>query len=140
MANQLSGAAGKMCGSAAHSRPARQVLRTGSGFTPGLRGLLNVLAVWDCIQGPAYGYGDEPEPEPELTGESTKPKSVNAPAAPAPAEVASTSDAVNSSRERLSEMLAVLNLMLAQHGNTIWYVFPPGRGHQPRPTARAVTS
>ena len=21
-------------------------------------------------------------------------------------------------------MLAVLNLMLAQHGNTIWYVFP----------------
>lgn len=63
-----------------------------------IAGLLNVLAVWDCIQGPAYGYGDEPEPEPEPAGESTKPKTVKATAsateAPAPAEAASTSDAV----------------------------------------------
>jgi len=27
-----------------------------------IAGLLNILAVWDCVQGPAYGYGDEPEP------------------------------------------------------------------------------
>ena len=47
-----------------------------------IAGLLNVLAVWDCIQGPAYGYGDEPEldepelSEPELSGESMKQKAV----------------------------------------------------------------
>ena len=28
-----------------------------------IAGLLNILAVWDCVQGPAYGYGDEPEPD-----------------------------------------------------------------------------
>ncbi|MFP6763474.1 MAG: DUF6677 family protein [Planctomycetaceae bacterium] len=28
-----------------------------------IAGLLNILAVWDCVQGPAYGYGDEPDPE-----------------------------------------------------------------------------
>jgi hypothetical protein len=26
-----------------------------------IAGLLNVLAVWDAVSGPAYGYGDEPE-------------------------------------------------------------------------------
>jgi hypothetical protein len=26
-------------------------------------GLLNLLAVWDALEGPAYGYGDETEPE-----------------------------------------------------------------------------
>ncbi|MDG3006288.1 DUF6677 family protein [Paludisphaera mucosa] len=26
-------------------------------------GLLNVLAIYDAYEGPAYGYGDEPEPE-----------------------------------------------------------------------------
>lgn len=31
-------------------------------------GLLNILAVWDALEGPAYGYGDEDsEPEPEDT-------------------------------------------------------------------------
>jgi hypothetical protein len=25
-----------------------------------IAGLLNVLAIWDCVQGPAYGFGDEP--------------------------------------------------------------------------------
>tara|TARA_R110002072_G_scaffold302710_2_gene487642 strand:- start:163872 stop:164846 length:975 start_codon:yes stop_codon:yes gene_type:complete len=29
-----------------------------------IAGLLNILAVWDAFQGPAYGYGDE-EPEPD---------------------------------------------------------------------------
>jgi len=28
-----------------------------------IAGLLNVLAVWDALEGPAYGYGDEEEPE-----------------------------------------------------------------------------
>jgi hypothetical protein len=28
-----------------------------------IAGLLNVLAIWDALEGPAYGYGDEPEPE-----------------------------------------------------------------------------
>ncbi|MDA0587546.1 MAG: hypothetical protein O2820_03750 [Planctomycetota bacterium] len=28
-----------------------------------IAGLLNILAVWDCVQGPAYGFGDEPEPD-----------------------------------------------------------------------------
>ncbi|MEW4527329.1 DUF6677 family protein [Maioricimonas sp. JC845] len=26
-----------------------------------IAGLLNVLAIWDALEGPAYGYGDEPE-------------------------------------------------------------------------------
>ena len=24
-----------------------------------IAGLLNILAIWDCVQGPAYGFGDE---------------------------------------------------------------------------------
>lgn len=28
-------------------------------------GLLNVLAIWDALEGPAYGIGDEPDPDPE---------------------------------------------------------------------------
>lgn len=28
-----------------------------------IAGLLNVLAIWDAVQGPAYGFGDEPPPE-----------------------------------------------------------------------------
>lgn len=28
-----------------------------------IAGLLNILAVWDAVQGPAYGFGDEPPPE-----------------------------------------------------------------------------
>jgi len=30
-----------------------------------IAGLLNVLAIWDALEGPAYGIGDEPEPEPD---------------------------------------------------------------------------
>lgn len=30
-----------------------------------IAGLLNVLAIWDALQGPAYGYGDEKHDEPE---------------------------------------------------------------------------
>ncbi|MEX0585099.1 MAG: DUF6677 family protein, partial [Pirellulales bacterium] len=33
-------------------------------------GLLNILAVWDALEGPAYGYGDE-EMEPPPEGRST---------------------------------------------------------------------
>lgn len=28
-----------------------------------IAGLLNILAIWDAVQGPAYGFGDEPPPE-----------------------------------------------------------------------------
>jgi hypothetical protein len=27
-----------------------------------IAGLLNLLAIWDALEGPAYGYGDEDEP------------------------------------------------------------------------------
>lgn len=29
-----------------------------------IAGLLNILAIWDCVQGPAYGFGDETWPTP----------------------------------------------------------------------------
>jgi hypothetical protein len=32
-----------------------------------IAGLLNILAVWDAVQGPAYGYGDEQPPPTEST-------------------------------------------------------------------------
>jgi hypothetical protein len=44
-----------------------------------IAGLLNVLAIWDCVQGPAYGFGDEvatgtkPEIKPEEKPETPKP-------------------------------------------------------------------
>ncbi len=37
-------------------------------------GLLNILAIWDAYEGPAYGYGDEPDakpPEPEQADAKT---------------------------------------------------------------------
>lgn len=38
-----------------------------------IAGLLNILAVWDALQGPAYGYGDEePEPDEKSSDESAK--------------------------------------------------------------------
>lgn len=38
-----------------------------------IAGLLNILAVWDAFQGPAYGYGDEePEPDENSTDEPSK--------------------------------------------------------------------
>ncbi len=33
-----------------------------------IAGLLNVLAIWDALQGPAYGYGDEVEETPASSG------------------------------------------------------------------------
>lgn len=44
-----------------------------------IAGLLNLLAVWDAAQGPAYGYGDEDESGSEE--ESSEPASENVPAA-----------------------------------------------------------
>ena len=47
-----------------------------------IAGLLNILAIWDCVQGPAYGFGDEfgispkPEENPDIA-KSTSPTVVN---------------------------------------------------------------
>jgi hypothetical protein len=43
-----------------------------------IAGLLNILAIWDCVQGPAYGFGDEiwPTPKPE---EKTDPVNLEPP-------------------------------------------------------------
>jgi len=35
-----------------------------------IAGMLNILAVWDAVEGPAYGYGDDSQPE---TGKSPEP-------------------------------------------------------------------
>ena len=38
-----------------------------------IAGLLNILAVWDALQGPAYGYGDEePAPDEKSSDEAAK--------------------------------------------------------------------
>jgi len=36
-----------------------------------IAGLLNVLAVWDAVHGPAYGFGDEPPPEGDTAQNTT---------------------------------------------------------------------
>jgi len=51
-----------------------------------IAGLLNVLAVWDAFEGPAYGYGDE-QPEEE---KSEKPADPKEPEKPAPKPEAAT--------------------------------------------------
>jgi hypothetical protein len=40
-----------------------------------IAGLLNVLAIWDCVQGPAYGFGDEvwATPKPDENAATTNP-------------------------------------------------------------------
>ena len=45
-----------------------------------IAGLLNILAIWDCVQGPAYGFGDEvwPTPKPD---EKTDPDKLDPPIA-----------------------------------------------------------
>ena len=46
-------------------------------------GLLNILAVWDALEGPAYGYGDEeeePANEPKVSGSAAGSQSGRAPA------------------------------------------------------------
>jgi len=35
-----------------------------------IAGLLNILAIWDCVQGPAYGFGDEPWMQPKNDAKS----------------------------------------------------------------------
>ncbi len=49
-----------------------------------IAGLLNVLAVWDALQGPAYGYGDETDED------ETPPKAEGANAGPVAAPSATT--------------------------------------------------
>lgn len=46
-------------------------------------GLLNVLAIWDCVLGPAYGFGDEPQPSRQA--DSTRTATGEPVATPAPA-------------------------------------------------------
>jgi hypothetical protein len=67
-----------------------------------IAGLLNILAVWDCVQGPAYGYGDEPEPESgdESTEAKDKPASSTVAAV---AETPATAKAVAEASASASE-------------------------------------
>jgi hypothetical protein len=46
-----------------------------------IAGLLNLLAIWDAAQGPAYGYGDEQPEEPEKKPEPGKQPEPEKPAA-----------------------------------------------------------
>lgn len=46
-----------------------------------IAGLLNLLAIWDAAQGPAYGYGDEKPQEPEKNPEPGKQPEPEKPAA-----------------------------------------------------------
>lgn len=50
-----------------------------------IAGLLNILAIWDCVQGPAYGFGNEVwlDPKSDKNGDASKPA---APAASAPGD------------------------------------------------------
>jgi hypothetical protein len=50
-----------------------------------IAGLLNILAVWDALEGPAYGYGDEAEEGGDSKSKSAEPAAT---APPAPAELA----------------------------------------------------
>lgn len=47
-----------------------------------IAGLLNILAIWDALEGPAYGYGDEPSIAGTATAES--PQAAEPPAPPPP--------------------------------------------------------
>lgn len=50
-----------------------------------IAGLLNILAIWDCVQGPAYGFGDEPWAMPPTGDNSAQPATPPAVAAATPA-------------------------------------------------------
>ncbi|QDT38788.1 DUF6677 family protein [Stratiformator vulcanicus] len=55
-------------------------LRFGSGLEIAfvftwIAGLLNIFAVWDAFEGPAYGRGDEPELQPGYKAKKDEPKS-----------------------------------------------------------------
>ncbi len=43
-----------------------------------IAGLLNILAIWDCVQGPAYGIGDERSPEPKNSDRPDQSKTADA--------------------------------------------------------------
>lgn len=52
-----------------------------------IAGLLNILAIWDCVQGPAYGFGDEYLPEPQKAKEPAEsPAQVAQPVTPTATE------------------------------------------------------
>lgn len=55
-----------------------------------IAGLLNILAIWDCVQGPAYGIGDEDETPSEAPAGTPPP--------PPPAPLEPTSPAPQESR------------------------------------------
>jgi hypothetical protein len=62
-----------------------------------ISGLLNILAVWDCVQGPSLGYGDEKPAEKESeTKESPKP----ADDPPPPAATVAAIDAPVAAKEK----------------------------------------
>ncbi|MFT5091852.1 MAG: hypothetical protein ACI93T_000671, partial [Porticoccaceae bacterium] len=44
-----------------------------------IAGLLNILAVWDALQGPAYGYGDEEPDSDEKSSDEDAKESANTP-------------------------------------------------------------
>jgi hypothetical protein len=54
-----------------------------------IAGLLNILAIWDAVQGPAYGYGDEEQPDEgeKQDDESKKPAPHSTQSSPSKAEV-----------------------------------------------------
>jgi len=54
-----------------------------------IAGLLNILAIWDCVQGPAYGFGDEPMPSPSNSDASAPATQPTAPVT-APATTSAT--------------------------------------------------
>jgi hypothetical protein len=51
-----------------------------------IAGLLNILAIWDCVQGPAYGFGDETWLDSTNNSNSVPPKAT----APAPLNKSAT--------------------------------------------------
>ena len=60
-----------------------------------IAGLLNILAVWDAFEGPAYGYGDEEE----STDEAKKDSPGEAAAATQSDEVAPPADKAAAAEE-----------------------------------------
>lgn len=67
-----------------------------------IAGLLNILAIWDAVQGPAYGYGDEPPPPTEST-DTIEPKHAEKKDA---AKSATASQAADSQEEETAPALA----------------------------------
>jgi len=57
-----------------------------------IAGLLNILVVWDAIQGPAYGYGDEHQPEKKQTKEKETVKPDSGSTSPASSPIAEGQD------------------------------------------------